>query len=77
MILYIIYRAEGYTDEPIIFEKDTPKQLENRKSAGCDRIPAKLIKAGGDETVLTRPCNSIWKTKMAFRMEEIDFCPDP
>ena len=37
---------------------------ENRKSAGVNNIPTELVQAGGESMIdiLTKICNTIWKT---------------
>ena len=42
--------------------KNAIKKLKNGKAAGCDNVPPKAIKAGGDtsEEVLLDFCNRVW-----------------
>ena len=46
--------------------KEAIPHISNRKASGCDGIPIKFLKIGGDEAirVMTRLCSCIWKTKI-------------
>ena len=55
-------------EEPDILKTEIEqaiKELKVGKSAGCDNIPAELIKNGGDSTVnvLLKICNEVWRNK--------------
>ena len=55
-----------HNDHPILHKdvEASVQSLKKGKSAGVDNIPAKLVKAGGEDiiTTLTTICNKIWQT---------------
>ena len=61
--------------EPLMEEiRDAVKKLKNRKSPGCDGVPADLWKAAGESGInlLYRICVDIWtKKRMAERLDQI------
>lgn len=71
------FEEDSYKEEPVILEsevKTAVKWLGGSKSPGVDRIVIELFLATKTESIkiLTRICQQIWKTTMAYKLEMVN-----